>query len=48
MKRTNLIVIRYHHYYPDGLSGGVLYGLFMPPGNKTTINSNIEQGRCIS
>lgn len=51
MKRTNLIVTRYHHYYPDGLSGGVLHGLFMPPGIKTnnrfTNNSNIKHGRCI-
>lgn len=48
MKRTNLIVIRYQRYYPDGLSGGVLYGLFMPPGNKTKIKTNLQQGRCIS
>ena len=43
MKRTNLSVTRYHYYYPDGLSGGILYGLFMPPGRK--MNRNI-QGRC--
>lgn len=44
MKRTNWIDINYWHYYPDGLSGGILYGLFMPPGRK--VNRNI-QGRCL-
>ena len=44
MKRTNWIDINYWHYYPDGLSGGILCGLFMPPGRK--VNRNI-QGRCL-
>lgn len=43
MKRTNWIDISYWHYFPDGLSGGILYGLSMPPGSK--MNRNI-QGRC--
>ena len=43
MKRTNWIDLSYWHYYPDGLSGGILCGLFMPPGRK--VNRNI-QGRC--
>lgn len=34
MKRTNWLDISYWHYYPDGLSGGILCGLFMPPGRK--------------
>ena len=50
MKRTNLIVIRYQHYYPVGLSGGNLCTLYIPPGIKTnnrfTNNSNIKHGRC--
>lgn len=43
MKRTNWIDISYWHYYPDGMSGGILCGLSMPPGRK--MNKSI-QGRC--
>lgn len=43
MKRTNWIDISYWHYYPDGMSGGTLCGLSMPPGRK--MDKNI-QGRC--
>ena len=35
MKRTKLMNIKYPHYYPVGLSGGNLCGLFIPPGIKT-------------
>lgn len=32
MKRTNWIDISYWHYYPDGMSEGILCGLSMSPG----------------
>lgn len=37
MKRTNWIDISYWSYYPDGVSGGLLCGLQMPPGGKNYI-----------
>lgn len=51
MKRTKLMNIKYPHYYPVGLSGGNLCGLFIPPGiktnNKLINNFKIKHGRCI-
>ena len=40
MKRTNWIDFSYWHYYPDGSSGGILCGLFMPPGTKLNQETN--------
>lgn len=37
MKRTRRINISYLHYFPAGVSGGLLCGLQMPPGGKTRI-----------